>query len=124
MIMLWCGSHDYYRLKCQQMQTRMLNAVVLYVKVPAAEATASQRNFLGWPGFRKPSLLSITSLISPSNSHTSVSGTGGTNGGNSRRIGVCNRGPRSGRTFSLDDLFRLPKRKFIFHFITFFAQLR
>ncbi|XP_059350348.1 uncharacterized protein LOC130692880 isoform X2 [Daphnia carinata] len=80
------------------------------LSVPATEATGSQRNFLGWPGFRKPSLLSITSLISPSNSHTSVTGNGGTNGGNSRRISACSRGPRSGRTFSLDDLFRLPKR--------------
>lgn len=76
-------------------------------KIPVPEAPSSQRHFLGWPGFRKPSLLSITSLISPSHSHTSVAGP--IAGIGTRRGANVNRGQSGGRTFSLDDLFRLPK---------------
>ena len=50
-------------------------------------------------GFRKPSLLSITSLLSPNQSNSTTTAA-----------------RNAGRTFSLDDLFRSPKSKSIVTF--------
>ena len=91
--------------KMDYKENNVLKTAVFNDQVPEA---GSQRHFLGWPGFRKPSLLSITSLISPSHSHANVpAGTGGTGAGTAG--GGTSEGQREGRTFSLDDLFRLPK---------------